>query len=311
MPDLYGAIEGGGSKFLCALGSGPDTLRDELRIDTRDPESTLAQLLDYFAPHKARLRAVGVSCFGPLELDARKGDAYGSFLRTPKPGWSHFPLRARLAQALELPIAIDTDVNGAALAEQRWGALAGADPAVYVTVGTGVGVGVVIRGQPLHGLMHPELGHLRVDTEFGSGADPRISTPRPGLERAGSCPFHGACVEGLISAPALSARTGLTPDQLPDDHAIWPSVARTLGQLLSTIVLAYSPERIVLGGGVLERSGLREAAREALRRALGDYVPRDALGPSAIADYVVAPALGARSGLLGGLALALDCDCAS
>jgi fructokinase len=291
MPDLYGAIEGGGSKFLCALGSGPDTLRDELRIDTRDPESTLSQLLAYFAPHQARLRAVGVSCFGPLELDLRKGDAYGSFLRTPKPGWSHFPLRARLAQALALPIAIDTDVNGAALAEQRWGALAGADPAVYVTVGTGVGVGVVIRGQPLHGLMHPELGHLRVH----------------GPEHAGNCPFHGACVEGLISAPALCARTGLTPDQLPDEHPVWPSVARTLGQLLSAIVLAYSPERIVLGGGVLERSGLREAARQALREALGDYVPRDALGPGAIADYVVAPALGPRSGLLGGLALAMDC----
>jgi fructokinase len=292
MPHLYGAIEGGGSKFLCALGSGPDDLRDVLRIDTRDPESTLAQLLAYFTPHKTALRALGVSCFGPLELDLRKGDAYGSFLRTPKPGWSHFPLRARLSAALGLPVAIDTDVNGAALAEQRWGALAGADPAVYVTVGTGVGVGVVIEGRPLHGLMHPELGHLRLD----------------GPDLAGNCPFHGGCVEGLISAPAIKARTGSSPDQLPDAHPVWPSVARTLGQLLSAIVLAYSPERIALGGGVLERAGLRSAAQAALVAALAGYVPREALEPAAIAQYVVAPGLAAGSGLLGGLALALDLD---
>ncbi|HEX6242838.1 MAG TPA: ROK family protein [Polyangiales bacterium] len=290
MRDLYGALEGGGSKFLCALGTGPDDVRDTLRIETTDPDSTLARIVAYFAPHRTRLRALGVSCFGPLELDPRRGEQLGSFLRTPKPGWSGFPLRARLAAELGLPVAIDTDVNGAALAEQRWGALRAADPAVYITVGTGVGVGVVIGGQPLHGLMHPELGHLRV----------------AGAQHAGSCSFHGACVEGLASAPAIRARTGSAPDQLADDHAVWAEVANALGQLLCAIVLAYSPERIVLAGGVLERPGLRAAASAALVAQLGGYVPRRQLEPAHIAQYVVGPALGARSGLLGGLWLALN-----
>lgn len=287
MATLYGALEGGGSKFLCAVGTGPDDLRDELRVETRDPDSTLARVVDYFAAHAGALAALGVSCFGPLELDAASA-AYGSFLRTPKPGWSHFPLYARLRQALRVPVAIDTDVNGAALAEQGWGALRGADPAVYVTVGTGVGVGVSIAGRALHGLMHPELGHL----------------PIAGAQQAGACPFHGACVEGLIAAPSIRARTGLAPDQLPDEHPIWASVADTLGQLLHAIVLAYSPGRIVLAGGVLERAGLRSAAAQALARKLAGYVPREALEPAQIERYVVAPGLGARSGLLGGLWLA-------
>jgi fructokinase len=246
----------------------------------------------YFAPLRGQLRALGIACFGPLELDPRRGDAFGSFLRTPKLSWSGFPLRARLQSALGLPVAIDTDVNGAALAEQRWGALCGADPAVYITVGTGVGVGVVIGGRSLHGLMHPELGHLRVAS----------------ADRTGVCPFHGACVEGLCSAPAIRARGGLAPEQLPADHPVWAEVADTLGQLLSAVVLAYSPERIVLGGGVLERPGLRAAASAALISHLAGYVPRAALEPDQIETYVVAPALGARSGLLGGLCLALQTD---
>lgn len=288
MRNLYGAIEGGGSKFLCAVGTSPADLSEPVRIETRDPESTLAQLLAFFAPFQARLCALGVSCFGPLDL--RAGPSFGAFLRTPKPGWSGFPLHARLQAALQLPVAIDTDVNGAALAEQRWGALSGSDPAVYITVGTGVGVGVVVAGRALHGLMHPELGHLRV----------------AGATHVGTCPFHGACVEGLVSAPALHARTGLSPEQLGDEHPIWPSVAETLGQLLAACVLAYSPERIVLGGGVLARAGLLPAARSALIASLSDYVPREALGPAQIERYVVAPGLGARSGLLGGLHLALE-----
>jgi fructokinase len=242
----------------------------------------------YFAARRAELAAIGVSCFGPLELDPGRGAAFGSFLRTPKPGWSGFPLHARLAKELGLPVAIDTDVNGAALAEQRWGALAGADPAVYVTVGTGVGVGVVVNGRPLHGLMHPELGHLPIN----------------GAASPGACPFHGACVEGLASAPAIRARSGLEPAQLADDHPVWPSVIDALAQLLHAIVLAYSPARIVLGGGVLERAGLRRAVSQTLILKLAGYVPREALEAAAIERYVVAPGLGARSGLLGGLWLA-------
>lgn len=289
MPELYGAIEGGGSKFLCAIGPSPTRLGPILRVDTEDPERTLERVIAFFAPRRAELRAIGVGCFGPLELDPML-DRYGALLSTPKPGWSEFPLRARLMDALGVPVAVDTDVNAAALAEQRWGALQGADPAVYVTVGTGVGVGIVIGGRPLHGLMHPELGHLRV----------------PAAQHRGICAFHGACVEGLISAPAVLARTGTAPEQLTDDDPIWSSVAETLAHLLSAIVLAYSPARAALGGGVLERSGLLGATQRALVSALAGYVPRAALRWPDVQRYIVRPALRPHSGLLGGLALAMD-----
>jgi fructokinase len=286
--DLLGAVEAGGTKFLCAVGPSHDQPLDRVRIQTRDPDSTLTAVVAFFAPYRAHLRALGVSCFGPLELDPARGPAHGALLGTPKPGWSGVPVRARLEEALAIPVAIDTDVNGAALAEQRWGALRGADPAVYVTVGTGVGVGVLIAGTPLHGLLHPELGHMRAhDPDF-----------------AGICPFHGACVEGLVSGPALRARTGLPPEQLPDDHPVWERVQDVLGQLLHAIVLAYSPARIAIGGGVLRRDALLAGLRAALSASLAGYVPRAALREPAIAGYLVTPGLGERAGLAGGFALA-------
>jgi fructokinase len=244
----------------------------------------------FFAPYAKDMRALGVCSFGPLELDPARGPAYGSLLETPKPGWSGFALQAELSRALGVRVAIDTDVNGAALAEQRWGALRDCDPAVYVTVGTGVGVGVVIDGRPVHGLMHPELGHVRA-------RDP---------EQVGVCPFHGGCVEGLISAPALRARTGAVPESLPDAHPIWTSVADTLGELVQTIVLAYSPQRIVLAGGVLLRAPLLPLVRKAVMRELAGYIPRPELREPGIAGYVLGPKLGQRSGLAGAFALAED-----
>jgi fructokinase len=287
---LYGAVEGGGSKFLCAVGRSHGDLLAEARFATRDPTSTVQAVAAFFAPYAEQLRALGVCTFGPLELDPARGSAYGSLLDTPKPGWSNFPLHAELARAIPVRVAIDTDVNGAALAEQRWGALSGSDPAVYVTIGTGVGVGVVIDGRPLHGLMHPELGHMRA-------RDP---------ERRGVCPFHGGCVEGLISVPALRARTGEAPENLADEHPIWSSVADTLGELLSTIVLAYSPRRIVVAGGVLARTPLLALARRAVVRELGAYIPRAELREPLIESFITGPGLGQRSGLAGAFAIAED-----
>lgn len=290
MRDLVGAVEGGGTKFLCAVGPSHDRLLDQVRVDTGEPAATLDAVLRFFAPYRPRLRALGISCFGPLELDPGRGRAHGSLLRTPKPGWSGVPVRALLEDALAIPVAIDTDVNGAALAEQRWGALRHADPAVYVTVGTGVGVGVLIAGKPLHGLLHPELGHLRAhDPDF-----------------AGNCPFHGACVEGLVSAPALRARSGLPPEQLADDHPLWERVVDVLGQLLHAIVLAYSPARIAIGGGVLARAALLPRLRRALSASLAGYVPRELLSEPGLSSYLVTPGLGERAGLAGGFALAQD-----
>ncbi|MFT3922461.1 MAG: ROK family protein [Myxococcales bacterium] len=288
---FLGAVELGGSKVLCAVGRAHDEIVAEHRIETRDPSSTLAEVEDFFESYRGRLRAIGIASFGPLELD-RAQASWGSLLRTPKAGWSGTPLTSRLAGRFGVPVDIDTDVNAAALAEQRWGAGQGVDPCVYITVGTGVGVGVVIEGRSLQGLMHPELGHVR--------AADLCSFP-------GVCPFHGRCIEGVATAPALRARTGIAPEALRDDDPVWMLEAAYLGQLVTLCVLAYSPRRIVLGGGVLERVGLLSRVRAEVLRNLGDYVPRAELSVVGMESFVVAPALGPRAGLAGAFLLAGRC----
>jgi fructokinase len=285
---MLGAVELGGSKVLCAVGDAHDRIAHEARIETTTPEATLASVIDFFSPHASALSALGVASFGPLELRADRGAARGTLLSTPKLGWSSVNIRRVLQDALGVPVQVDTDVNAASLAEQRWGHAIGADPCVYVTVGTGIGVGVVIDGRPLHGLMHPELGHMRA--------------PR-GDPFAGICPFHGNCIEGLASAPSLRARLGVAPESVADDHPVWALEAQHLATLLSTIVLAYAPERIVLAGGVLQRPGLLERTREAVLRELAGYVPRIELSADGVKGYVVASRFGMRAGLVGAFAL--------
>jgi fructokinase len=282
---LYGAVEGGGSKFLCALADESGKVVATAQVPTRDAARTLGAVQAFFAPHRGALVRLGVACFGPLAL---VGESRGTLLRTPKPGWSGVAVSRALEDALAVPVEVDTDVHGALLAESRWGALRGAESAAYVTVGTGVGVGVMVNGARVYGRMHPELGHAPAhDPEF-----------------EGMCSFHGSCVEGLVSAPALRARAGMPPESLPDDHPLWARVARVLGGLLQTIALAYAPERIALGGGVLARTGLREASAQAFLERLGGYLPWPELTPHGVERYVVAPALGAEAGLYGGFALA-------
>ncbi len=280
---LVGAVELGGSKVLCAVGHAAHGLSAETRIETRDPESTLAAIEAFFAPHRGQLGALGIASFGPLELN--RADAHWGCLRkTPKSGWSDTSIAPRLSHALQVPVAIDTDVNAAALAEQIYGAARGAEHAVYITVGTGIGVGVVIGGKPLHGLMHPELGHIRAP-DF--------------CRYEGACPFHGRCLEGVASARALSLRTGESPATLADDDPVWELEARYLAHLVTTAILAYSPHRIVLGGGVLARPNLIERVRVEVVKALAGYVPRPELSEAGIAQFLVAPGLGHRAGLLG------------
>lgn len=284
---ILGAIEGGGTTFRVAVGTGPDDVVERQSFPTTTADETLARVIEVLGPH--RPAAVGVAMFGPLELRASAGEARGSTLRTPKPGWDSVPVRARLAAALGAEVTVDTDVNGAALAEARVGAARGADPVVYVTVGTGVGFGVVVGGQPLHGLLHPELGHAAI-------------VPDDDDSFPGTCPFHGRCLEGMAAGPALERRIGGNPASLREDHPELSRIGRYVGRGLAMAVLALSPERIVLGGGVGRRPAVLEAARRELVSALAGYVPRDELGPE-VSRYVVAPAL-EDAGLTGAWLLA-------
>jgi fructokinase len=289
---LVGGLEAGGTKFVCAVGTGPDDVRAEVRLATTTPAETLRRAVDFFAGQAARtpLAALGVASFGPLDL-APRSPTFGFITTTPKPGWRQVDLVGPLRRALGLPIVLDTDVNGAALAEHRWGSGRGADSLVYVTVGTGIGGGAVMDGRPVHGLVHPEMGHLRLPHD-------RRLDPFPG-----TCPHHGDCWEGLASGPALAARWHQPPETLADDHPAWELEAHYLALGLANVVLVLSPERLVVGGGVMARAPLYPLIRTKLAGWLGGYLQTPALG-NRIEEYVVPPAFGDRAGVLGALALA-------
>ncbi len=293
MTQLVGSVEAGGTKFVCAVGTGPGDLRDEVRFPTTTPDETLGRVLTYFHEQAGRhgeLAGVGIGCFGPVDLD-HDSPTYGHVTATPKPGWSGVDVVGPVARALGVPVAFDTDVNAAALGEGRWGAARGLDTFVYLTVGTGVGGGGVVRGQLLHGLVHPEMGHMRVVRDPGRDPFP------------GRCPFHGDCLEGLAAGPALEDRWGQPAQTLPAGHAAWELEADYLGQALANLVLVLSPQRIVLGGGVMEQAQLLPMVRSRLVEQLAGYVRAEAI-LGAIDEYVVPPGLGNRAGILGGIALA-------
>ncbi|MGH2916736.1 MAG: ROK family protein [Solirubrobacteraceae bacterium] len=291
MGRLYGGVETGGSWCACALGDGPDGIVAEFTFETVAPDQTVAQIAAFFAAHP-RPRAVGIGAFGPLDLDP-DSPTWGHLTTTPKPGWSHAALAPALAERLGVPVAIDTDVNAAALAEHRWGAGRGTGSLCYLTVGTGIGAGIVVDGRPLHGLIHPEAGHMLIGHD--RHADPF----------AGCCPVHGDCWEGLASGPAIAQRWGSPAQQLPDEHAAWALEADYLARGILNIVLVASPQRIVAGGGVLARAPLLAAVRARLRELAGGYLRTPLLGEQ-VDSYLVAPALGERAGALGAIALAQD-----
>jgi fructokinase len=290
----FAAIETGGTKTVFAIGNADGELLACERCPTSDPHTTLASALAFLrdaAQRHGPLHGVGIASFGPLHLNPQH-PAFGHIGATPKPGWSDFNLLGTVQTALALPVALDTDVNAAAMAEQRWGAGRGLDPVVYVTVGTGIGGGVMVHGRPLHGLMHAELGHLR----------PRRH--HEDMDFPGICPFHGDCLEGLASGPAIIARHGASLAQLPAEHPVWRIQADYLGQLCAQITLALSPQRIIFGGGVMQQNALFNPLRDRLRHWLGGYV--GALDAAdALRNYVVPAQLEPNAGILGALALAI------
>lgn len=289
----YGAVEAGGTKFICAIGDVTGQILDEMRIDTGDPATTLARVILYFVGAKPRfgtLRALGVGAFGPLDLRPAS-PTFGFITTTPKPGWAQTDLVGTLRRGLGRPVYLDTDVNAAALAERRWGAGQQLDSLAYVTVGTGIGGGVLHRGRPIHGLMHPEIGHIFVrrhpaDADF-----------------AGICPFHADCLEGLACGPAIHARLGHPLNEARPADRIWEIEADYLGQLCAQLVLNHSPQRILMGGGVMQQERLLVDIRARMRHWLGNYV---ALAELADPHYVCAPGLGTSAGIKGALAVALD-----
>jgi len=289
---LVAGVELGGTKCVCLLASGPDDVRETVRIPTTTPDETLTAIGAVLARWKAGpgFEALGVGSFGPLELDDRS-PAFGTVVATPKPGWSGADL-TRLGAGLNVPMVIDTDVNGAAMAEGRWGAAQGLRSFAYVTVGTGIGVGAIVEGRSIRGLGHAEAGHLRVG---------RL----PGDDFAGVCPYHGDCVEGLASGPAVAARAGRDALELTPDDPAWTPVIHALGGLLHNLVLTTAPERILIGGGVAGgQAWLFPRLRTALLDSLAGYGTADRIAAD-IDRFVAPPGLGGQAGPLGAVALGL------
>ncbi len=290
---LYGAIEAGGTKFVCAAGYGPREIPQHFRtvIATTTPEETLAAVVEFFEQVRrvaGPFAGIGVGAFGPLDVD-RRSVSWGCILKTPKPGWSGVSLRAPL-ERFGCPVAVDTDVNAAALAEARLGAGTDVDSLVYVTVGTGIGGGVVLGGRTVRGLLHPEMGHIRVRRHV---QDQNFT---------GLCPFHGDCLEGLASGPAVLARWGGRFESFADSHPALEIIGDYLGQLAATVALVLSPRRIVFGGGVMN-GRLLPHIRATAARELAGYLPVAERG-GGFERLIVSPGLSDQAGIIGAMLLA-------
>ena len=289
MRNLLGGIEAGGTKFVCAVGTGPDDIRAETRFDTTTPAETIGRTIDFFKREGRGVTAVGIGSFGPIDPDPAS-PTFGYITATPKPGWSQTDFAGQIREALDVPVGFDTDVNGAALGEYRWGAAQGLSNFIYLTVGTGFGGGVMANGRLLHGLIHPEMGHIRL---------PR----HPEDDFAGRCPFHGDCLEGMAAGPALEDRWGQRAETLPADHPAWAMEAHYLAYGLVNFICTLSPQRIIMGGGVMSQPQLFPLVRRKTRDLMNNYLVTPALHEG-IEDYIVPPGLGGRAGVLGAIALA-------
>ena len=287
---LYGGIEAGGTKFVCAIGSGPGDL-ETTQFPTTSPDATVQAAVDFFqARATGGLQAIGIGSFGPVDLD-HGSPTYGYITSTPKPGWQNFDITGAVRRAMKLPVDMDTDVNAAALAEQRWGAAQGLSDSLYLTVGTGIGGGAIANGRVLHGMLHPEMGHIPIPHDLARD-------PFPGV-----CPFHGDCLEGLATGPAMEARWGAKAQQLPPDHEAWALEAHYLALAVATWVCTLSPKRVILGGGVMQQPHLFDLIRNELTRLLNGYIRTSEI-LDGLDRYVVPPLLGTRAGVLGALVLA-------
>lgn len=289
---LFGGIEGGGTKFVCAVGSGPNEIIEEARFPTTTPVETTGKAIHFFKKYldgPQKITALGVATFGPID-PGKSSPTYGHILPTPKAGWSNYDIVSALKKELELPIHFDTDVNGAALAEAKWGAGKGCDTVLYITIGTGIGGGLYINGSLSHGLLHPEMGHIRIPHDLSK--DPF----------KGSCPFHTDCFEGLAAGPSIEKRWGQKAETLPKDHPAWDIETDHIANALANYILTISPQKIIVGGGVAQQEHILPMVHSKVLKVLNGYVQSEQITKN-ISSYIVLPELGNMAGVLGALAL--------
>ncbi len=281
-----GAIEAGGTKFVCGIGDEHGQIEKRVSFSTRDPEATLADVIQFF--QQENVDAIGIGTFGPINIDPHSS-MYGHVTTTPKPGWSNYPFLQKLKEHFAVPFGWDTDVNAAALGEAMWGAAQGLDSCVYYTIGTGVGLGVYAEGSLMHGLVHPEGGHVLVRRH-------------PNDDFAGLCPYHGDCLEGMAAGPALEARWEMKGADIKSDHPAWALEAYYIAQAVTSAILMLSPKKVILGGGVMHQQQLFPLIRAEVKKNLNGYVSSPALLEE-IDQYIVSPGLGDNAGLCGSVAL--------
>lgn len=283
-----GALEAGGTKMVCAIGNEAGEILQQITIPTETPEITMPQLISYFADKE--IEAMGIGCFGPIDLN-RDSETYGFITTTPKLAWRNYDIVGAFKESLHIPVGFDTDVNGSALGEATWGITRGLKNSMYITIGTGVGTGIISNGALLHGMLHPEGGHL-------------LLTRHPNDSFEGACPYHKTCLEGLAAGPAIFARWGKNGAELAEKNEVWELEAYYIGQALVNYIMTLSPERIVLGGGVMHQEQLLPLIRQEVKRQLGGYIETKEIGD--MEHYIVRPGLCDNQGIMGALKLGFD-----
>lgn len=285
---VLGALEAGGTKMVCAIGTADGKILDKISIPTESPEITMPKMIEYF--QSKNISALGIGSFGPIDLN-RASKTYGYITTTPKPGWGYYDIVGAFSKALQVPIGFDTDVNAAALGEARYGAAKGLDSAIYITIGTGIGVGVLSEGKLLHGMLHPEAGHILIGK-------------LPGDSYEGKCPFHKTCFEGMAAGPAIEARWGLKGDKLAERSEVWELEADYIAHALVNYTMTLSPKRIILGGGVMNQLQLFPLIRERFEKFMNGYIKTSELED--LNSYIVPAGLGGNQGIVGCLVLATE-----
>lgn len=288
---LFGGIEAGGTKFVCAVGTGPSDLKVVESIPTTTPSETFDKVIEFFKKQD-EIAALGIGSFGPVDLNP-SSSTYGYITATPKPEWSNIDIAGTIGDALKIPVGFDTDVNAAALGEYYWGAARGLKDFIYLTIGTGIGGGGMINGKLMHGLVHPEMGHIRIPHD-------RQADPYPGR-----CPFHGDCFEGLACGPAIGDRCGQSGAKMPPDHPVWALEANYLALAITNFICTLSPQRVIIGGGVMEQKQIFPMLRKNVKQLINGYIRAEVILED-IDSYIVPPVLGKQAGVLGAIALARE-----